>query len=57
MSPERTTRVARWTRDPGTPGLVAADGPVAVAFDAIGWGWGGDWSSAMDYQHFWSTGR
>jgi hypothetical protein len=26
------------------------------AFDLIGWGWGGTWRTAQDYQHFSSTG-
>ncbi len=33
-------------------GMVADDGPVVQAFDDIGWGWGGDWESLKDYQHF-----
>jgi hypothetical protein len=34
------------------------DGDVVVrAFAAIGWEWGGHWSSLKDYQHFSSTGR
>jgi len=27
------------------------------AFKAIGWGWGGDWISVRDYQHFSASGR
>jgi hypothetical protein len=27
------------------------------AFASIGWGWGGTWSGARDYQHFSSSGR
>jgi len=27
------------------------------AFDAAGWGWGGSWSGAQDYQHFSASGR
>ena len=39
------------------PGM-AVDGHALVrAFDAIGWGWGGRWSGAKDYQHFSATGR
>jgi poly-gamma-glutamate synthesis protein (capsule biosynthesis protein) len=34
------------------------DGDVVVrAFAAIGWEWGGHWSSLKDYQHFSSTGH
>ena len=29
---------------------------VARAFKAIGWGWGGDWTSVKDWMHFSSTG-
>ena len=32
--------------------------PVVVqAFASIGWGWGGDWDGAKDYQHFSGNGR
>lgn len=34
------------------PGMITRDGPVVRAFAAIGWEWGGDWSSLKDYQHF-----
>lgn len=44
-------------RDPGSQGLITADGPVVRAFDAIRWGWGGRWSSGKDYQHFSASGR
>jgi hypothetical protein len=37
-----------WVR----PGMITADGPVVRAFARIGWGWGGAWSSLLDYQHF-----
>ena len=30
---------------------------VERAFKAIGWGWGGDWSSVKDWMHFSSTGH
>jgi hypothetical protein len=37
---------------------MAFEGGVAVrAFDAIGWGWGGRWTSVRDYQHFSASGR
>lgn len=39
------------------PGMVTADGPVVAAFREIGWGWGGDWTTLKDYQHFSATGR
>jgi hypothetical protein len=37
------------------PGMVHAG--VVQAFASVGWGWGGHWSSAKDYQHFSATGR
>jgi len=44
-------------RTPFRPGM-AADGHALVrAFDAAGFGWGGRWSGAKDYQHFSSSGR
>ena len=45
------------SRNASTPGLITADGPVVAAFRAIGWGWGGSWSSGKDYQHFSASGR
>lgn len=44
-------------RTVSTPGLITRDGPVVAAFGAIGWGWGGSWSSGKDYQHFSASGR
>lgn len=38
-------------------GIIRAGGVVVRAFAAIGWGWGGSWSSIKDYQHFSKTGR
>lgn len=38
-------------RDRVRPGMITADGPVVAAFARIGWGWGGAWSSLVDYQH------
>ena len=36
---------------------MAAEGHALVrAFDAVGFGWGGRWSGAKDYQHFSSNG-
>ena len=42
-----------WVR----PGMITPDGPVVRAFAAIGWGWGGSWSSLKDFQHFSANGR
>ena len=38
-------------------GMVHAGDATVRAFAAIGWGWGGAWHGARDYQHFSSTGR
>ncbi|HUH06506.1 MAG TPA: cell wall-binding repeat-containing protein [Egibacteraceae bacterium] len=39
------------------PGMIVRPGSVLDAFSEIGWGWGGDWSSTKDYQHFSESGR
>ena len=39
------------------PGMLAPDGPVVRAFAAIGWEWGGTWTSTKDYHHFSVNGR
>jgi hypothetical protein len=39
------------------PGMVVEGDVVWRAFRQIGWGWGGSWSSASDYQHFSANGR
>jgi hypothetical protein len=44
-------------RSPYRPGMAVEGGTVVRAFDAIGWGWGGRWSGAKDYQHFSASGR
>lgn len=38
-------------------GLAVEGGALVRAFDAIGWGWGGRWRGARDYQHFSASGR
>lgn len=38
------------------PGMLTRPGAVE-AFDAIDWGWGGDWRTLKDYQHVSLTGR
>lgn len=49
---------AAWLdRDDVRPGMIVEPGPVVAAFDDLGWGWGGRWSDASDYQHFSTTGR
>jgi D-alanyl-D-alanine carboxypeptidase len=39
------------------PGMAFEGGAMVRAFDAVGWGWGGRWSSVQDYQHFSASGR
>lgn len=36
------------------PGMARA---LVRAFDAIGWSWGGRWTSVKDYQHVSASGR
>jgi hypothetical protein len=38
------------------PGMLTRPGPVEH-FDAIGWAWGGDWSTLEDHMHLSLTGR
>ncbi|CUH76152.1 M15 family metallopeptidase [Tropicibacter naphthalenivorans] len=38
-------------------GIIRAGDPVVSAFKARGWGWGGDWQSLKDYQHFSRSGH
>lgn len=39
-------------RDLDAPGMIHEGDVVVTAFADIGWGWGGEWSSLLDYQHF-----
>lgn len=39
------------------PGMIVAGDAVTDAFAAIGWGWGGAWSSSTDTMHFSANGR
>jgi len=39
------------------PGMVVPGSVPVRAFSALGWGWGGNWSSTPDYQHFSTNGR
>jgi hypothetical protein len=39
------------------PGMAVAGGVLVQAFASIGWGWGGTWTGAVDYQHFSLTGH
>lgn len=43
-------------RDDVRAGMIGEPGVVYDAFDAIGWGWGGHWSTHDDWMHFSSTG-
>ncbi|MDQ1685525.1 MAG: hypothetical protein QOC82_2262, partial [Frankiaceae bacterium] len=38
------------------PGMIVPDSAPVRAFSAVGWGWGGRWSSSPDYQHFSASG-
>lgn len=38
-------------------GVIVAGDAVVTAFKARGWGWGGDWTSMKDYQHFSANGN
>jgi hypothetical protein len=44
-------------RDDHRPGMIQPGDVVTEAFDAIGWGWGGDWRTVSDWMHFSATGR
>jgi hypothetical protein len=49
---------ARFTdRSLRVPGMIHDGDAVVRAFASIGWGWGGHWSAAVDYQHFSANGR
>lgn len=39
------------------PGMIVKGDVVWRAFRRIGWEWGGQWTSAKDYQHFSANGR
>ena len=45
------------TRSRARRGMAVEGGALVHAFDAVGWGWGGRWSSSRDYQHFSRSGR
>jgi len=53
LPPEGAGFVDRSVRVQG--GIYAGD-VVTRAFADIGWGWGGDWASAKDWQHFSASG-
>jgi hypothetical protein len=39
------------------PGMIQPGDDVVTAFAAMGWQWGGDWTSAKDWMHFSANGR
>jgi hypothetical protein len=39
------------------PGMAVPGGELVGAFTSVGWGWGGNWGSTPDYQHFSVNGR
>jgi hypothetical protein len=39
------------------PGMIVPGSVPVRAFNAVGWGWGGRWSSSPDYQHFSASGQ
>jgi hypothetical protein len=55
IAPELATAYVNreWRR----PGMVFEGDAVVRAFDAIGWGWGGRWSSLKDWMHFSQNGH
>jgi hypothetical protein len=38
------------------PGMIVSGSVPLNVFTKLGWGWGGNWSSSPDYQHFSTTG-
>jgi hypothetical protein len=44
-------------RDDVRPGMILEGDVVAAAFAEMGWGWGGDFRSLVDYMHFSADGR
>ena len=39
------------------PGMAFEGGVLVRAFDAVGWKWGGRWTTSRDFQHFSTHGR
>ena len=59
VDPPAGQAYARLDRSAGADvprGVVHDDDVVVRAFAGIGWEWGGDWTSAKDYQHFSAAG-
>ena len=48
---------AAWAgRSRSSPAMITHGDAAWTAFNAIGWTWGGDWTSPRDYQHFSANG-
>ncbi len=47
----------RGERQPQVKGVITPGDAVVTAFTKRGWGWGGNWSSSKDYQHFSQNGN
>lgn len=45
------------TRSNDRPGMIVRGDVVVRSFAAAGWGWGGDFATIKDYQHFSASGR
>lgn len=54
ISPDAST--AYLDRDDVRPGMLVRPSEPLHTFDRMGWGWGGDWTNAKDYQHLSRTG-
>jgi hypothetical protein len=44
-------------RDDHRPGMILPDDAVVNAFGDMGWAWGGNWNTLLDYMHFSDNGR
>ncbi len=44
--------VSKWSREIDRAAYIGNDTEIYRIFKKYGWTWGGDWSSAKDYQHF-----
>ena len=55
VSPRRGRRFL--DRTDVRPGMIVRGGVVVRSFRRIGWGWGGAWSGAKDYQHLFANGH
>ncbi len=40
-----------------SPGMIDEDSVAVRAFDELGWGWGGRWTTIKDWMHFSENGR